>query len=126
MAVQRARFESIPEWTRAEVEAAIDRNEPDELLYAVLAAALYAEDPKWAEDVCYQLASHPHFNVRGNALLGFAHIARIHRVLDRQRVQPLLEAGMRDGHEYVRGHAYDAVDAVEHFLGWTIPQPEVT
>ena len=126
MAAQRARFESIPEWTKAEVEAAISRNEPEELLYAVLAAALYAEDAAWAEDVCYCLASHAHFNVRGNALLGFAHIARIHRSLDRPRVQPLLEAGMRDRHEYVRGQAYGAVDEIQHFLGWRIPQPEVT
>ena len=117
MAVQRARFDSIPEWTKPEVEAAISRNKPDELLYAVLAAALYAEDPKWAEDVCCQLATHPHFNVRGNALLGFAHIARIHRVLDRARIQPLLQAGMRDSHEYVRGQAYGAVHDVQHFLG---------
>jgi len=66
----------------AEIKSAIERNDPSELLIAVLSAALYTEDRGFAQEVCLQLANHPHFNVRGNAILGFGHIARIDGRLD--------------------------------------------
>ncbi|MBB4638427.1 hypothetical protein [Longimicrobium terrae] len=119
-----AKYEAIPEWGPAEVEAAIARDRPEELLYAVVSASLYAEDAKWAESVCLRLATHPHFNVRGNALLGFGHIARVHRRLSRRQVLPLIEAGFHDPHEYVRGQAYGAADDIGHYLGWRIRRPE--
>lgn len=112
------RYQSIPEMTRAEIAAAIERGDPGELRYAVLAAALYDPDPDWAEDLCLRLAAHPHFNVRGNALLGLGHIARLHRRLDRARSQPALDAGLQDADPYVRGQADAATGDVEHFLGW--------
>jgi hypothetical protein len=114
------KYEPIPVFTRTEVEVAIQRDDPQELLYAVLSAALHAEDQEWAQDVCLRLAFHPHSNVRGNAILGFGHIARVHRYLDRARVQPIIERALNDPDEYVRGHAVDAVDDIEHFLRWRL------
>ena len=116
--MDHGRYESIPEMSRGEIADAVARNRPDELLYAVLAAALYDPDSVWAEDLCLRLATHPHFNVRGNAILGLAHIARLHGRLDRARAQPALEAALRDADDYVRGQADAAADDVEHFLGW--------
>ena len=117
------RYEPIPELTRTEVEAAIARDDPDELLRAVLAAALQAEDGAWAEDVCARLAAHPHPDVRGNAVLGLGHLARVHGRLDRERAMPLLEAALADADEHVRGQADAAADDVEHFLGWRTSRP---
>ena len=108
------------------IEAAIGRDDPDELRIAVLSAALHAQDPVWAEGVCVRLVSHPHWNVRGNAVLGFGHLARIHGALDRARVLPLVEAALADGHRYVRGQAYGAADDLEQYLGWAISRPPVT
>src|SRR5215510_12826317 len=96
------KYELIPEMSVEDVEAAIERNQPDELLLAVLAAALYGVDRAWAQGVCCRLAAHEHFNVRGNAILGFGHLARIHGRLDRLVVVPIIEAGLIDSHEYVR------------------------
>jgi hypothetical protein len=67
------KYEPIPEMSAEDVEAAIGRNQPDELLLAVLSAALYGLDVEWAQGVCRRLAVHEHFNVRGNAILGFGH-----------------------------------------------------
>lgn len=106
--------------TVEDVEAAIVRNQPEELLIAVLSAALYGLDLNWAEGVCHRLAVHPHFNVRGNAILGFGHLARIHGRLDRSVVLPLIQAALVDPHQYVRSHPHDAADDVEHFLGWSV------
>lgn len=113
----------IPELSVDAVEAAIRRDEPQELVFAVLSAALYASSPEWAAEVCRKLATHEHFNVRGNAILGFAHIARIHGRLDQSVVLPIIEAGLADSHEYVRSQAHGAADDVEHFLGWSIDRP---
>ena len=114
-------YSPIPEMTADEVEAAITRNVPDDLLIAVLSAALYSEDLEWAQSVCLRLATHQHFNVRGNAILGFGHLARIHGRLDATRVQPVIEAGLRDSNQYIRGQSECAADDANHFLGWSLP-----
>jgi hypothetical protein len=111
-------YQAIKEFSADEITEAIKRNDPQELLYAVLSAALYCDDPRFAEDICLQLARHEHFNVRGNAILGFAHIARIHQILDERKVKPIIKAALRDESEYVRGHAGDAKNDIEFYLKW--------
>jgi|GEM_PF-515241 len=118
------RYEPVPELTLPQVEAAIARGDPEELLRTVLAAAMHAEDGAWAEDVCVRLASHANPNVRGNAVLGLGHIARVHGRLDRERALPTLEAALADADEYVRGQANAAAGDVEHFLGWRTSRPD--
>lgn len=96
------KYEVVEPRSKDEVEAAILRNDPTELLYAVLSATLHSDDPVWTEGVCLRLAKHEHFNVRGNAILGFGHIARIHQQLDKKRVKPVIEAALKDESDYVR------------------------
>jgi hypothetical protein len=122
--MKRLGYRPVPEMGVADIEAAIERNQPDELLTAVLSASLYSDDLKWAEGVCLRLSEHPHVNVRGNAIQGFGHLARIHGSLDLSRVLPVIQAGLQDSHEYVRAQAYSAADDVEHFLGWSVSPPE--
>ena len=117
------RYEAIEPRSREEVEAAISRDNPDELSSAVVSAALHAKDSAWAEGVCQRLAGHDHPNVRGNAVLGFGYIARIHGQLDEGRVRPLIESALRDASDYVRGQADAAADDVEHFLQWRVCRP---
>lgn len=117
-------YHVIKEMDREQVEAAILRNEPEELLSAVLSAALYSNDPVWAECVCLRLSTHEHFNVRGNAILGFCHIARIHGKLDKTRVKPVVMAALFDQNDYVRGHASDAAEELNFFLKWRFRKPK--
>jgi hypothetical protein len=70
--------------------------------------------------VCLRLSGHPHFNVRGNAILGFGHLARTCGALDEGRVKPLIERALKDTDEYVRGQANAAADDLAHYLGWRI------
>ena len=114
------KYEDISALSKDEIEAAIVRDDPEELLNAVVSAALYSDDPAWAEDVCVRMSSHEHFNVRGNAMLGFGHIARIHTKLTERKVKPLIEAAFKDKSDYVRGHANAAADDVEYFLKWEL------
>lgn len=114
------KYEPIERRNKGEIESAISRNDPDELLCGVLSAALYSHDGAWAEDICLRLSSHEHFNVRGNAILGFGHIARIHGKLNKTKVKPVIEAAFKDQSDYVRGQADAAADDVEFFLNWKL------
>ncbi|NBV21668.1 MAG: HEAT repeat domain-containing protein [Proteobacteria bacterium] len=122
MPTLHARYEEIPEWSHEKVEQALRDDDPGVLRYAVVAISMHDGDWRYAQDLCVRLSSHPHFNVRGNAVLGFGHIARVHRQLDRAVVQPIIEAALRDADKYVRGHGVDTVADTEHFLGWKYDQ----
>jgi hypothetical protein len=105
-------------WTTADVDAALARDQPDELLHVPILVSLDPPDCAWAQDVCIRLAAHAHATVRGNAVLGLGHLARTCGALDSPRVLPLLESALRDSDGYVRGQAHAAADDVAHFLGW--------
>lgn len=76
-------------WSRDTVERALATDDAEELLSAVIAVSMYEEDQKYSEQLCLRLSQHPHFNVRGNAILGFRHIARVHGKLNREYVYPI-------------------------------------
>ena len=118
MPAPRSIYRKAVSWSRATVEAALLADDPELLLQAVVAVSMYEEDQRYAEELCVRLARHPHFNVRGNAVLGFGHIARVHRRLEKKIVQPIIAAALKDQDEYVRGQAHSAKDDTEHFLRW--------
>jgi hypothetical protein len=122
VAKPKPRYEEIPEWSREAVERALRDDDASALIRAVIAVSMNEADWRYAQDLCVKLSSHPHFNVRGNAVLGFGHIARVHRQLDRDVVQPIIEAGLRDGDDYVRGQSLCAADDTAFFLGWKYVQ----
>jgi hypothetical protein len=117
---RKMKYEEIARLNPVQMDLAISRNEPDELSRAVLSAALYADDSQWAEDICVRLAGHENAIVRGNAVLGFGHLARIKGNLTESRVRPLIEDALRDENTFVRDHAESAADDVESFLRWQI------
>ena len=105
-------------WQREDVTAVLCRGQAEELLYVPIVVGLNAPDcgPEWAENVCLRLAGHQDPTVRGNALLGLAHIARTCRILRNVRSVQAVEDGLRDPEPYVRGHAQEAKSDIEHFL----------
>lgn len=98
----------------------IRRGDPHELLYIPIAVSMDPPDCAWSERICVQLAGHHDFNVRGNAVLGFGHLARTCGYLAESVVRPIIEKALHDPHEYVRGQAVSATDDIEHFLGWRV------
>jgi hypothetical protein len=106
-------------------EAALERDDPIELQHLILDVALECEDRdrEWAECCCAQLAKHRNANVRGNALLGFGHLARRFGQLDRNRVRRLIEIGLHAHNEYVRERAESAADDLETYLSWNFERP---
>ena len=110
-------------WTEEQIEAVISRGDPEELLYVPIVVGMNASDcdREWVERICLRLADHPHFNVRGNAILGFGHIARTCRALNTAAAVPVIAAALRDDNEFVRGHAASAAEDLGVYLGVVVP-----
>jgi hypothetical protein len=111
------------ELLRRRFDGAVERDDPGELQRIVIEVALESEDREWAECSCAQLARHRNAQVRGNALLSFGHLARRFGVLDRRRVQRLVETGLFAHHEYVRRQAESAAEDLETLLAWCFERP---
>lgn len=111
-------YDPLPEWSDAEIQAVIRRGDPRELLYVPLVASMEPTSRVRAEQICLRFASHGDPNVRGSALEGFGHIARIFRSLNKRLIEPVVEAGMRDSDDWVRGKAEEAAEEIEWFCGW--------
>jgi hypothetical protein len=109
-------------WTEADVDEVLKRGVPEELLYVPIVVGMNAADVdrEWAEKICLSLATHPDSNVRGNAILGFGHIARTCRYLSKNEIFPVIEKALNDPSEYVRGHAENAACDVHQYLGKVI------
>ena len=120
MAGEHLEYEQIPDYSPEEVAAAIEKDDWRELSRVVISVSMYASDPHYAEGLCVRLATHENFNVRGNAVLGFGHLARRFGQLNASRVKPIIESALEDDSEYVRGQAMAAVEDVNLFLGWEI------
>jgi hypothetical protein len=103
---------------RAEIEAILANDDPEELLGVIIDLAMAAEDREFAEDCCIRLAAHSNTDVRGNAIVGFAHLAQRFGDLDRERVLPVVEAALSDKKEYVRDQAEVARHELRDLLGW--------
>lgn len=107
-------------FSKADVEYAILNDQIERLIEMTIAVSMYSEESLWAESVCFRLATHNDWNVRGNAILGFGHIARVHGKIERIEARQLINAALVDHEEYVRGQAESAADDVSHYLGWSL------
>jgi len=114
------RFQDLDSFTQADIEAALARNDPEELALVSVTAALLAREADLAADVCCRLARSTDPAVRGNAVVSLGHLARRFRRLDESCVKPLLEEALQDADGTVRALAKSAADEVHQFLHWQI------
>ncbi|WP_408950985.1 hypothetical protein [Lysobacter sp. Hz 25] len=108
-------------WTKQDIEAAVARGLPEELLYVPIVIGMDPPDCGWAEAICLSLVGHPDFNVRSNAVLGLGHLARTCRRLDLAAAVTAIAAGLHDENAHVRGQADNAADDLLHYLGVRVP-----
>ena len=99
-------------------EAALERDDPVELMDWILELASEGRDRALAENCCARLARHRNAMVRGNAMLGFGHLARRFGHLDAQRIKRLVDTALHDGSGYVREQARSAAEDLRTFLAW--------
>ena len=115
------RFEPI---SQQAIEAALERDDPVELMDLIIEIATNGDDREFVENCCVQLTRHRNPNVRGNAVLGFGHLARRFGRLDGHRVKRLVEIALRERSEYVRAQARSAVEDLATFLAWEFDSPD--
>ncbi len=106
------------------VEAALERDDPVELMDLILEVAIDGTDRDFAENCCVRLARHRNPNVRGNAVLGFGHLARRFGRLDGRRVKRVVEIALHERSDYVRAQASSAAEDLATFLGWEFDRPD--
>jgi len=99
-------------------EEALERDDPVELMDWILELASEGGDRALAENCCARLARHRNAMVRGNAMLGFGHLARRFGRLDAQRIKRLDDSALHDGSGYVREQARSAAEDLRTFLAW--------
>ncbi len=99
-------------------EAVLERDDPVELMDWILEFAGESGDRELVENCCLRLARHRNAMVRGNAMLGFGHLARRFGRLDAHRVKRLVDTGIHDGSDYVREQARSAAEDLKTFLAW--------
>ena len=105
-------------------EAVLERDDPVELMDWILEFAGESGDRELAENCCLRLARHRNAMVRGNAMLGFGHLARRFGRLDPHRVKGLVDTSLHDGSDYVREQARSAAEDLKTFLAWEFDLPD--
>ena len=102
---------------------AIEANDVERLREMIIAAALHEEDFDFASSACVRLSRHTDEFVRGNAVLGLGHIARLFGRLGTDAVETV-KTSLDDPSGYVRGQAHAAAGDLAHFLGIEVRRPE--
>jgi hypothetical protein len=82
---------------------------------ALLSLALYDPDGEFAQDRCLALLHDSDRDVVATAILGLAHIARLHGSLDLERVLPELQRLRAE--PALLGRVEDAMDDIAVFIG---------
>lgn len=114
------KFQDLERFTNEDIQAAIKRNQPEELEFVPIIVALAYPDRPAAEAVCIALCSHQNNRVRGHAIMSMGHLARRFHALNESLVKPVVERAILDSDEYVRVHAKSAADEIHQFLHWNI------
>jgi hypothetical protein len=116
----KRKFQDLAAFTIDDIDAALTRNDPGELVLLSITVALSFPDLARAQEVCVRLSTYEDPKIRGNAVAALGHLARRFRKLDDTRVKAIIESALQDADEYVRVHAKSAADEIHQFLGWDI------
>ena len=109
----------------SQIDKFLENKDYENLAKELVGMAFYESDYDLALTTMIKFSNHENENVRGNAVLGFAHIARNHDKLPKVAFQ-IVEKALSDESSYVRGHADSAVSDIERvdwcFMGTQLSQ----
>lgn len=98
----------------------IDSGNKSQVLNAILYATMKFPDWQWPQAACLLLSQKKDPDIRGLAILGLGHIARVHGVLEKDSALATIRRGLKDSEEIVRGQAENAKEDIQKYLGWKI------
>jgi hypothetical protein len=100
---------------KEEFEKILASNDAARISEAIIAASFYIEDFDYVFNRLVELCEHIHEWIRGNAMLGLGHLARIHGKMPIDPTVRIISQGLCDPSEYVRGQADGAYDSFQVF-----------
>jgi len=90
------KYEKIEPISREEAEAIICNGDPEAIGLTLIRLAYHHRDWRWVQDLCIGLSEHEDKWVRRNCATCFGHLARIHRKIDLEKVNPVLRRLLDD------------------------------
>jgi hypothetical protein len=109
-------YEEIEPLDRDAITLRLQSDDEAEVCRTLVAAALHDADWGWVQSQCLALAAHSSSWVRRVVPICFGHLARIHRQIDREQVEAVLDRLAVDPIPEVRGAVQDARDDFAIFL----------
>ena len=103
-------------YSHEEAAAAFCSRDDQVVCNALVGVAFHDPDWRWVQSQCALLASHSSSAVRGLVATCLGHLARIHRQIDRDVVDPILESLAADRDPAVAGRVQDTLDDFDIFL----------
>jgi hypothetical protein len=107
-------YREVLQRDRAEIESLLQSSESIRVKDALLSAAYYDPDWRWAQNQCLVFLGHDDFGIRSLAAICLGHIARVHRKLDLELVLPRLVELKND--PLIGNSVQDALDDIKFFL----------
>jgi len=117
--VSKLVYKPLESLSKLEIQELLKKGKEDELLSLSLSVGEYCEDWKYSQDICLNLMEHDSAEIRANAALGLAYIARKHRMLDKRLVKPYLLKELRENFEF-EWRIKDAISDINMFMGWNL------
>ncbi|MDH6231228.1 hypothetical protein M2281_001800 [Mesorhizobium soli] len=86
------KYQPIPELDREYIQERLTSGSEDDVIRAVLSAALHDDDWAWAQSICLSQLDHPSRWVKQASITGLGHVVRLHGKLDLDVVAAKLAA----------------------------------
>ena len=104
------KYEDLPPISREELEDSVAFGSEEVASRALLRMALNESDWLWTEEKCLAALEDLRPHVKAAAITSLGHLARIHGIVNRERVVPVLKSLQSDPE--VGGIAEDALDDI--------------
>jgi hypothetical protein len=109
------RYERVQPISREEAEEIFRADNKEESALALLRLTYHDDDWRWVQDLCLNFLNEGDINIQALAITCLGHLARIHGVIEFDKVIPQLEALL--DHAELGGRASDALDDIRMFAG---------
>jgi len=106
---------NTPQYNKQKLEAMLRSEDMTVATDALLYLCFNIDDPEWIQIKCIDvIEKHRNDDVRGLAMTCIGHVARMHKVIDKSLVIPVLFEKLK--HSTLSGRAQDAFDDIDVFI----------
>ena len=114
--MEELRYVPVPKYSKEFVLKELESGDTRRIIEALLSIS-YDVDENWqfVQDLMIQYSDHSEKGIRYMAMLCFGNICRYHRTIDKGKVLPILENGLKDNDACVRDGAEIALEDIERF-----------